>query len=81
MNINTEETQDITGTLISLKYDSSIGIAGFRNENGEFILYGESRLMSILEDYINQELILFIKSESDWSWLPLEDNLTIDEIE
>ena len=81
MNINTEETQDITGTLISLKYDSSIGIAGFRNENGEFILYGESRLMSILEDYITQELILFIKSESDWSWLPLEDNLTIDEIE
>ncbi len=81
MNINTEETQDITGTLISLKYDSSIGIAGFRNENGELILYGESRLMSILEDYITQELILFIKSESDWSWLPLEDNLTIDEIE
>ena len=80
MNINTEETQDITGTLISLKYDSSIGIAGFKNENGEFILYGESRLMSILEDYIDQDLMLFIKSESDWSWLPLDENIVFIEL-
>ena len=80
MKTNTEEIQKITGTLISLKYDSSIGIAGFKNENGEFVLYGESRMMAPLEDYFNQDLILFIKSESDWSWLPLEEsNLYIEQ--
>ena len=80
MNINTEETQKMTGTLISLKFDSSIGIAGFKNEDGEFILYGEGRLMSILEDYIDQDLILFIKSESNWSWLPLDENIMFIEL-
>ena len=80
MNINTEETQEITGTLKSLKYDSSIGIACFQTEAGEITLYGEARMMQPLEDYLQQDLVLFIKSESDWSWLPLDENIMFIEL-
>ena len=80
MNINTEETPEITGTLKSLKYASSIGIACFQTEAGEITLYGETRMMLLLEDYLNQDLMLFIKSEADWSWLPLDENVVFIEL-
>ena len=80
MKSDSENIQEVAATLTTLEDSGTIGIATFKNENGEFILYGESRLMSILEDYIDQDLMLFIKSESDWSWLPLDENIVFIEL-
>ena len=81
MKSGSENIQEVVATLTSLEDSGTIGIATFKNDDGELILYGESRMMMPLEDYLNQDLILFIKSEADWSWLPLDDNLVIDKIE
>ena len=75
MNSNNENTRQINGKLKSLKYASSIGIACFKTEAGEITLYGESRMMRPLEDFISQNLVLFIKSEADWNWLPIDENI------
>jgi len=75
MNSNNENIQEVAATLTSLKGSGTIGIATFKNADGEFTLYGESRIMMRLEEYIDHELMLFIKSESNWSWLPLDENI------
>jgi len=80
MNSNNENIQEVAATLISLKDSGTIGIATFKNDAGELTLYGESRMMAMLEDYIGQDLMLFIKSESDWSWLPLDENILFIEL-
>ncbi len=80
MNSNNENVQEVTATLTSLKDSGTIGIATFKNADGELTLYGESRMMAMLEDYIGQDLLLFIKSESDWSWLPLDENTVFIEL-
>ena len=75
MKSNIENIREVAATLTSLKDSGTIGIATFKNADGEFALYGESRMMMRLEEYIDQELMLFIKSEYDWSWLPLDENI------
>ena len=40
----------------------------------------KARMMQTLEDYLQQDLVLFIKSESDWSWLPLDENIVFIEL-
>ena len=80
MKSNSENIQEVAATLTSLKDSGTIGIATFKNADGEFALYGESRMMMPLEDYIDQELMLIIKSESNWSWLPLDENIIFVEL-
>ena len=80
MNTNTEETQKITGTLISLEYASAIGIARFKTEDGEITLYGERRMMGMLAEYIDRQLLLFVKTDYSWSWRPVDENIINDEI-
>ena len=80
MNSNPETTKEITATLTSLIDSGTIGIATFKKDVGELTLYGENRMMTMLEDYIGQNLLLFIKSESDWSWLPLDENIVFIEL-
>ena len=80
MKSNCENIQEVAATLTSLKDSGTIGIATFKNNDGELTLYGESRMMAMLEDYIGQDLLLFIKSESDWSWLPLDENTVFIEL-
>ena len=75
MKSDSENIREVAATLTSLKDSGTIGIATFENADGVLILYGESRMMMMLEDYLNQDLMLFIKSESDWSWLPLDENI------
>ena len=70
----------MTTTLTSLEDSGTIGIATFKNDVGELTLYGEQRMMMMLENYIGQDLMLFIKSESDWSWLPLDENIVFIEL-
>ena len=74
MESNNEDAQKIIGTLISLEYASSIGIARFKTENSELTLYGERRMMGMLADYIDRPLLLFIKADYNWSWRPAEEN-------
>lgn len=57
-----------------MNYTGAIGIAFFSIDAEEIILYGEGRLMRPLEYYVGQDLVLFIKSEYDWSWLPPNEN-------
>ena len=80
MKSNIENIREVAATLTSLKDSGTIGIATFKNADGEFALYGESRMMMRLEEYIDQELMLFIESESDWSWLPLDENTVFIEL-
>ena len=80
MNSNNENIREVAATLTSMENSGTIGIATFKNADGEFTLYGESRMMTMLEEYIDQELILLIKSESDWSWLPLDENIVFIEL-
>ena len=79
MDLNTEETQEITATLISLEYASSIGIARFKTDEGEITLYGERRMMGMLAEYIDRQLLLFIKADYNWSWRPVEEERIDDE--
>ena len=80
MKSNSENIQEVAATLTSLEDSGTIGIATFKNDDGILILYGETRMMIPLEDYIDQELVLFIKSESNWSWLPLDENIVFIEL-
>ena len=80
MDSNIEDTQEITGTLMSLEYASSIGIARFKTDEGELTLYGERRMMGMLADYIDRPLILFIKTDYNWSWRPVEEEKLDDEL-
>ena len=80
MKSDSENIQEVVATLTSLEDSGTIGIATFKNEVGELTLYGEQRMMTMLEDYIGQDLMLFIKSESDWSWLPLDENIVFIEL-
>ena len=75
MKSGSKNIRKVVATLTSLEDSGTIGIATFKNDNGNLRLYGEIRMMRPLENYINQDLILFIKSESDWSWLPLDENI------
>ncbi|MBC8205261.1 MAG: hypothetical protein H8E87_07100 [FCB group bacterium] len=79
MNLNAEETQEITGVLISLEYASSISIARFKTDEGELTLYGERRMMGLLAEYIDQPLLLSVKSDYSWSWRPTEEDRIYDE--
>ena len=80
MDSNTEDTQEITAALISLEYASAIGIARFKIDEGELTLYGERRMMSILAEYIDHLLLLFVKTEYNWSWRPAEIDFVNDEL-
>ena len=80
MDVNTEEIKEITGTLISLEYAGTIGIARFKTDEGELTLYGERRMMGMLADYIDRPLILFIKADYNWSWRPVEEERIDDEL-
>ena len=80
MNLNAEETQEITGVLISLEYASSISIAHFKTDEGELTLYGERRMMGLLAEYIDQPLLLSVKSDYSWSWRPAEIDFVNDEL-
>ncbi len=80
MDSNSDETQEITGTLISLEYASSIGIARFKTDEGELTLYGERRMMGMLAEYFDRPLLLFVKADYSWSWRPAEENIIDDEL-
>ena len=80
MESNNENVREVAATLTSIEDSGTIGIATFKNNDGELILYGESRMMMRLEEFINHDLMLFIKSESDWSWLPLDENIVFIEL-
>ncbi|NQS97722.1 MAG: hypothetical protein HQ591_04650 [candidate division Zixibacteria bacterium] len=80
MDSASEEITEITATLISLRYSSSITIAHFKADNGEFTLYGERRMMGILNEYINRQLLLFVRSSYNWSWRPADENIINDEL-
>ena len=60
--------------LLSLKYHSSIAIASFESGEDRFVLYGDRRMTAILDEYVGEEIILFITDESNWSWKNLEEN-------
>ena len=74
MESNSDNTQEITGTLISLEYASVIGIARFKTDDVELTLYGERRMMGMLAEYIDHSLLLFVKSDYSWSWRPVEED-------
>ena len=80
MDSNSDNIQEITGTLISLEYASTIGIARFKTEDGEFALYGERRMMGLLAEYIDRPLLLFVKTDYSWSWRPVDENIINDEL-
>ena len=80
MDSNSDNTQEITGTLISLEYASTIGIARFKTEDGEITLYGERRMMGMLAEYIDRPLLLFVKTDYSWSWRPADESIINDEL-
>ena len=80
MDSNSDNIQEITGTLISLEYASAIGIARFKTDEGELILYGERRMMGMLAEYIDRPLLLFVKTDYSWSWRPVDENIIDDEL-
>ena len=80
MDSNTDDIQKITGTLISLEYASTIGIARFKTDEGELTLYGERRMMEMLADYVDRPLLLFVKTDYSWSWRTVDESIIDDEI-
>ena len=80
MESNSDNTQEITGTLISLEYAGTIGIARIKTDDGELTLYGERRMMGVLADYIDRPLILFVMTDYSWSWRPIDESIINDEI-
>ena len=80
MDSASKDTQEITGTLISLEYASAIGIARFKTEDGEITLYGERRMMGMLAEYIDRPLLLFVKTDYSWSWRPVDESTINDEL-
>jgi len=65
---------EICAKLLSIKYHSSITIASFESGEEKFVLYGDRRMTSILEEYVGEEIILFINDESDWSWRRVDED-------
>ena len=80
MDSASNDIQEIIATLISMKYASSITIAHFKADDGEFTLYGERRMIGILNEYINRQLLLFVKSSYNWSWRPADESIINDEL-
>jgi len=39
-------------------------------EENQFRLFGDRRLVESLVDYVGDEVKLFIRHATDWSWLP-----------
>ena len=60
--------------LLSLKYHSSIAIASFESGEDRFVLYGDRRMTSILEEYVGEEVVLNVENEFTWSWRRLDEN-------
>jgi len=66
--------QEIAARLVSLNYHGSIAIAAFESAGEIIVLYGDRRMTSILEEYVGEEIVLFIKDESDWSWRRVDED-------
>jgi len=70
--------QEIAARLVSLKYHGSITVATFESDSDRFVLYGDRRMTSILEEYLDDEIVLNVENEYTWSWrrgawdLPIE---------
>jgi len=57
-----------------LQYASSIVFVSFDDEaGGEIRLIGDRRMVEPIRDYIGREVQLFITSETEWTWMPVDD--------
>jgi len=69
-----EQMTEFCARLVALRYHGSIAIATFESDSDRFVLYGDRRMTSILEEYVGEEIILFINDESDWSWRRVDED-------
>jgi len=64
----------------SLRYDSSLTLVDFQENRETFMLVGDRRMTEPIREYIGKKVQLFITSQSIWSWQPLEESDTEDEL-
>jgi len=57
----------------SLRYDSSLALVTFQENRETFMLVGDRRMTEPIREYIGKKVVLYITSQSIWSWQPLED--------
>jgi hypothetical protein len=59
--------------LLSVKYHSSITVVTFQKGEDSFSLYGDRRMTWMLEDYIGEEIEVFVTNEYTWNWKEKEN--------
>ena len=75
----TEKTfEERIAEVKSIRYSSSLTIVNFEEERDAFQLIGDRRMTEPIRGYIGKKVILFITSQSVWSWQPLEESDTED---
>ena len=57
----------------SLRYDSSLALVNFQENKETFQLVGDRRMTEPIREYIGKRVLLFITSQSVWSWQPLDE--------
>ena len=62
----------------SLRYDSSLALVTFKEDRETFMLVGDRRMTEPIREYIGKKVVLYITSQSIWSWQPLEESDTED---
>jgi len=56
-----------------LLYASSVAFVSFDDENGEIQLISNRRIVEPIRDYLGHEAQLFITSDTEWTWMPVDD--------
>ena len=63
----------------SLRYDSSLALVTFKEDRETFMLVGDRRMTEPIREYIGKKVLLYITSQSIWSWQPFEESDIEDE--
>jgi len=68
-----KEFEERIAEVKSIRYDSSLAIVNFQENRETFQLIGDSRMTKPISEYIGKRVLLYITSQSVWSWQPLDE--------
>ncbi len=77
--MNEKEFEERIAEVKSIRYDSSLAIVNFQENRETFQLIGDRRMTAPISEYIGEKVLLFITSQSIWSWQPLDESNPEDE--
>ena len=67
------ELEERIAEVKAIRYDSSIAIVNFKGDFDNFQLIGDRRMTEPISEYIGKRVLLYITSQSVWSWQPLDE--------